>query len=73
MHFSFVVNEPSEIVNKAKAMFAEQYGPDLVVRSCNLQGRKEGLLYCVPGASVRNVVPIKDIGNIVKPLPTRPH
>lgn len=72
MNLSFSVNNPSEIVEKAKKAFEDKYGPDLRVRACNLQGRDAGLLYCIPSTSMRNVMAIKDIGNVVKQLPPQP-
>ena len=68
MDFRLLVNDPSEIKNKAKKHFSQKHGPDLVVRSCNLQDRTLCVLYCMPKEMRRNVVPMHAHGTAVKPL-----
>lgn len=62
LSFTLSVSNPSEIVHNAKQTFTSRFGPDFVVRSCNLQGRKGCVLYCMPKEQVKNVRPMNNTG-----------
>lgn len=71
MDFSLRVNNPEEIVPAAKASFAGKWGPDLVVRCCNLQERKKALLYCMPKTQQQQAVASRDLTAIVPKIRSR--
>jgi len=71
MNFTVLADEPGDFLRKAKEQFKRKHGPDMVVRTANLQSRKQILLYCMPQSAVRNVMKMSDIGNLVKQMPTQ--
>lgn len=71
MDFNLRVNNPAEIVPEAKRSFLEKWGPDLVVRCCNLQERKKAILYCMPGVQQQQAVAARDLQALVPPMKSR--
>jgi hypothetical protein len=71
MDFAMRVNNPAEIVPAAKVRFTEQWGPDLVVRCCNLQERAQAILYCMPKESRLQSVAVRDLTAIVPKMRSR--
>lgn len=59
--FTLLVHGSDTIVNMAKEHFAAEYGPDLVVRACNLQDRTKCLLYCMHAGAQQKTGRIRDI------------
>ena len=70
MSFSVVVTNAGDIIPEARKHFKSKWGPDTIIKTCNLvDNGKSAVLHCIPANQVRNVVPINDIKNILKPMP----
>lgn len=73
MNFSVVVTNAGDIIPEARKYFKKKWGPDLVIRTCNLvDDGKSAVLHCMPANQVQHVVPINDIKNMLKPMTTTP-
>jgi hypothetical protein len=71
MSFKLLVNDPSEIVRKAKDLFNSKHAPDLHIRSCNVAGRDACILYCMPKEMRKTTLPMAAHGSGVNNLPKR--
>ena len=59
MGFTVNISNPSKGTPAAKEYFDKKYGPDLMVRCCNLQSRQQILLYCISKAEVPGTVAVQ--------------